>query len=202
LDFLGRIDHQVKLHGHRIELGEIEAKISSLDLVAATAVVVQSGSGAGPRLAAFYSAPAQVTPADVREGLRHSLPEYMVPAFIRRVDALPLTSSGKIDRKTLESFHPADADFQSSLPRLSPLEMEVAALFAELLGISQIGPEDDFFDRGGHSLLAVRLLSRLKARFGSAPTIRDFFGAPTVRAVALSLQPAFSSGEAKGPARQ
>ncbi|MBI5086018.1 MAG: amino acid adenylation domain-containing protein [Acidobacteria bacterium] len=195
LEFLGRIDQQIKLRGHRIELGEIEEAIRACPGVSDAAVVLQQHPVT--RIAAFYCGTATGGPAPqgLRTALRVCLPEYMVPALIHRLDAMPLTSSRKIDRKALETLNVAERELTQPCA-LNSLEAGVAGCFAEVLARQDIGPDDDFFDLGGHSLAAVRLMNRLKARYGSAPTIREFFGAATVRATAARIQ----AGE-KGAAR-
>ncbi|MBI5283026.1 MAG: amino acid adenylation domain-containing protein [Candidatus Solibacter usitatus] len=187
LEFLGRMDQQIKLRGHRIELGEIEAALQVCPGIAAAVVVLQEHPA--DRIAAFYCGTAAhaPTPDELRAALRASLPEHMVPALIRRVDALPLTTSGKIDRKALAALD-AGQEGHSGARGFTPLESDVAACFTEVLARRDIGPDDDFFDLGGHSLAAVRLMNRLMSRFGAAPTIREFFCAATVRDTAARIQ--------------
>jgi acyl-coenzyme A synthetase/AMP-(fatty) acid ligase/acyl carrier protein len=186
LEFLGRVDHQIKLRGHRIELGEIEALIRATPGVALAAAVLLVQPS--PRIAAFYScaSPVALAPEDVRSALRAELPAYMVPALIRRLEAFPMTVSGKIDRKALEALGSDLPEVAPSFP-LSALESEIHQLFAEVLDRTDFGPDDDFFDLGGHSLSAVRLINRLNQRFTPAFPLRDFFGAPCVRAVATAV---------------
>ena len=183
LEFLGRVDHQIKLRGHRIELGEIEALIRATPGVALAAAVLLVQPS--PRIGAFYScaSPVALAPEDVRSALRAELPAHMVPALIRRLESFPMTVSGKIDRKALEALGGDLPETAPSLP-LSPLESEIHRLFAEVLERTDFGPDDNFFDLGGHSLSAVRLVTRLNARFTPVLPLRDFFGAPCVRAVA------------------
>jgi acyl-coenzyme A synthetase/AMP-(fatty) acid ligase/acyl carrier protein len=186
LEFLGRVDHQIKLRGYRIELGEIEALIRATPGVALAAAVLLGQPS--PRIAAFYScaSPVALAPDDVRSALRAELPAYMVPALIRRLDVFPMTVSGKIDRKALEALGGDLPERAPSLP-LSTLESEIHQLFAEVLDRTDFGADDNFFDLGGHSLSAVRLSARLNARFTPVFPLRDFFGAPSVRAVAAAV---------------
>jgi amino acid adenylation domain-containing protein len=183
LEFLGRVDDQVKIRGFRIELGEIEAVLAGQAGVAQAAVVAREDQPGERRLVAYVvPAPgAAAGPAGLRDALARLLPGYMVPAAVVVVDALPLTASGKLDRRALPA-----PDFSASASRrepASPREEVLCDLFAQVLGIDQVGVQDSFFDLGGHSLLATVLLAQLANRFGVELPLKRFFSNPSVRAV-------------------
>ncbi|WP_326829867.1 amino acid adenylation domain-containing protein [Streptosporangium sp. NBC_01810] len=175
LEFLERRDFQVKIRGHRIELGEIETAIRSADGVRNTVVTADR-----QRLVAYVV--GQVEPGALQAHVAALLPDYMVPAVVMILDALPLTSNGKLDRKALpEPDFTATAEGRG--PR-DPREEVLCALFAEVLDVDSVGIDDSFFDLGGHSLLAVRLISRVRGALGVELSVRDVFDAPTVAGLA------------------
>ncbi|MFI5735097.1 amino acid adenylation domain-containing protein [Kribbella sp. NPDC051587] len=183
LEFAGRVDDQVKLRGFRIELGEVEAALTALPRVTQAAVMVREDQPGDRRLVAYLVGDAEVSA--VRDVLAQALPEYMVPSAFVVLDALPRTPNGKIDRKVL----PAPETPQVvSRPPAPGVESRVAELFADVLGVEP-GADDDFFALGGHSLLVVRLVNRLRDEFGAAVEIRDVFAAPTVARLAERLRP-------------
>jgi hypothetical protein len=189
IDFLGRVDHQVKLRGYRIELEEIEASISAHPEVRECAVAVRGEAGS-ERLIGYVVPPGPVSavsasfPDRIREFLGTRLPPYMVPATIAVVDALPKTPNGKVDRARLpEPSRLGGAGGPSANPPTTPTESAIAATWQELLGREHIGVHDNFFDLGGHSLMAIAIFGRLRT---SAPGLRlvDLFEHPTVHALA------------------
>lgn len=178
LEFLGRTDDQVKIRGQRIELGEISAALASLPEVALAAVIVHEHAPGDLRLAA-YLVPQHtgVPPADeIRTRLSRMLPEAMVPATYTTVPDLPLTPSGKLDRRSLPA--PAAPPTGSREPATSA-ERAVCGHVADVLGLERVGPDDDFFALGGYSLLAVRLVSVLRAELGLDVDVRAVIEAPT-----------------------
>ncbi|MCP4658786.1 MAG: amino acid adenylation domain-containing protein, partial [bacterium] len=186
LEYLGRIDHQVKLRGFRIELGEIESVLVSHEAVTA-AVVALRGAAEEARLVA-YLVPAGAEPdlGDLRRHLRSSLPEYMVPAAFVMLPALPLSPGGKVDRRALPEpgaarpeASPAGAD---AAPR-GELEEALAGVWRELLGMETVGLFDNFFDVGGHSLLLVQVRSRVRELLGRDIPLVDLFRYPTIRSL-------------------
>jgi aryl carrier-like protein len=192
LDFLGRVDHQVKLRGYRIELEEIEASISAHPEVRECAVAVRGDAGA-ERLIGYVVPQGAVSsvsasfPDRIREFLGTRLPLYMVPAAIAVLDALPKTPNGKVDRARLpEPSRVRGAGGPPAHPPSTPTEVAIAAVWQELLGRDQIGIHDNFFDLGGHSLMAIAIFGRLR---GNAPTLRlvDLFEHPTVHALAVFM---------------
>ena len=189
LDFVGRADQQVKVRGVRVELGEVEAALRRHPHVQdAVAAVVRAGSSAGERMVAYVERKAGCTldPHTVREQLANRLPQYMVPSAVVALDALPRTSSGKIDRRHLPAPDSATGHALYRAPRTAVEEI-LCELFAELLQVSRVGLDDDFFELGGHSMAALRLAGRLRAAWGSHLTIREVFEAPTVAGLAARL---------------
>ncbi|MFC0268729.1 non-ribosomal peptide synthetase [Kushneria aurantia] len=181
LEYLGRLDHQVKLRGQRLELGEIEAALLCCDAIAQVAVDVQ-GSAGEARLVAWVVAAAgfEVEPETLKRELAARLPDYMVPGVFVPLTALPLSANGKLDRKALPA--PPQQAVGAGLPA-TPRQQQIAELFAEVLGLARVGVEDNFFDLGGHSLSAVELVRRLNQTLGSALTVAALFEAPTVMAL-------------------
>ncbi|WP_332459822.1 amino acid adenylation domain-containing protein [Nocardiopsis gilva] len=178
LDFLGRTDDQVKIRGHRVEPSEVAAELEVHPGVRQAAVIADaSGPGGNKRLIGYAVCDEELL-AELRDHLKARLPDYMVPAALVAVDALPLTVNGKLDVRALPA--PAFTAAQESRPPRTPEERELCALFAEALGVERVGIDDDFFDRGGHSLLATRLIARARTALGAELAIRDLFEAPTV----------------------
>ncbi|WP_338933118.1 amino acid adenylation domain-containing protein [Streptomyces netropsis] len=180
LDYLGRIDDQVKVRGFRIELGEVEAALARCPEVAQAAVAVHEAAGGDKRLVGYVQPTADqpLETRDLRRRLSTILPDHMIPSFFQVVGRLPMTPNGKLDRDALP---PPDLAHRppSRGPR-GPYEEVLCGLFAEVLGLSRVGAEESFFELGGHSLLATRLLARVRAVLGGELTILDLFQAPTV----------------------
>ncbi|MFB7355013.1 non-ribosomal peptide synthetase [Streptomyces gardneri] len=190
LEFLGRIDHQVKLRGLRIELGEIESALSGHEDVAAAVVIVREDSPGDKRLVGYCVPAAGREPsvAALRARLRESLPDYMVPNWFVLLDALPLTPNGKVDRKALpepEGDRP-ETDDAYVAPR-TEVERIIAGIWSEVLGIDRIGVHDNFFHLGGHSLLATRVINQIDLLTGLEVSLRKFFLAPTVADVSAHV---------------
>jgi acyl-coenzyme A synthetase/AMP-(fatty) acid ligase/acyl carrier protein len=188
LNFLGRADHQVKIRGFRIELGEIEAVLMRHACVGQAAVVAREDRQ-GPQQLVGYIVPvagASADPVALRQYVAGLLPAYMVPAALVLLDTLPLTPNGKLDRKALPAPEFASAGAAPSTAQ----ETVLAGLFAEVLGLEQFGVEDSFFDLGGHSLSATRLISRIRSTFGVGLELDDVFDTPTVAGLAARLDTA------------
>src|SRR5690606_26886381 len=185
LEYRGRTDAQIKLRGFRIELGEIEAVLSAHPSVAECAVLLRE-----ERLAAYYvPAPgAAPEPASLAARLRAALPAYMVPTAWSPLAAMPLTHSGKLDRKRLPDPTAAPAGDRSAAPPRDAREQRLLEIWAELLGRSGLGIHDDFFEAGGHSLLALRLISRINAAYGTALGVSAVLAHPTVARQAALLR--------------
>uniref|UniRef100_UPI00292DE54A non-ribosomal peptide synthetase n=1 Tax=Kitasatospora brasiliensis TaxID=3058040 RepID=UPI00292DE54A len=185
VEFLGRIDGQIKLRGFRIEPGEIEAALSRHPAVRQVIVVAREDRPGDLRLVAYCTADPGLTPAELRAFAGTALPGYMVPAAVVLLDALPLNANGKVDRRALPAPDLA-ADDTGRAPR-DERERVLCALFGELLGIDDITIDDDFFALGGHSLLATRLVARARTELGVELAIGDLFQAPTVAALVARL---------------
>jgi surfactin family lipopeptide synthetase A len=190
LECLGRIDHQVKIRGFRIELGEIEATLSKLDQVSQCAVAVREDRPGDQRLVAYYVAKAgsEASITEWRNYLRSKLPEYMVPQHFVELEAMPLTPNGKVDRKALPA---PDAATTSRVEHIAPrdsIETKLLGIFSEVLKNSELGVTDNFFEFGGHSLLAVRLVSRIEKKFGRRIPLVALFNSPDVERIANILR--------------
>ncbi|MEM9594614.1 MAG: amino acid adenylation domain-containing protein, partial [Acidobacteriota bacterium] len=194
LDFLGRLDHQVKLRGFRIELGEIESALSGHGEVRMAVATVRDDSGddgsPDPRLVAYVETDrADLGPEELRDHVARTLPEHMVPRVFVVLDRMPLTPNGKVDRKALPA--PTSSALSGRSPYVAPrteAERRVASWMGELLGADEMGAEDDFFALGGHSLLAGRLAARVRSELGVAMGPRQLFDTPTVAALAAWIE--------------
>ncbi|QIS20127.1 non-ribosomal peptide synthetase [Nocardia terpenica] len=182
LEYHGRADEQVKLRGIRIETGEIEAVLTARPDIAHAAVIVRADRPGDQRLTGYLVAAEGVDPDPIviRQQLSRELPAYLIPSALVLLDRIPLTPNGKLDKRALPEPAVAEAGTQ---PR-TPAEALVCALFAEVLGVAAVGVDDNFFDRGGHSLLAGKLVARIKAVTPAGLGIQDVFECPTPAALA------------------
>jgi len=200
LDILGRTDFQVKVHGFRIELGEIETALLRMPEIAAAVVIVHADEAVGDRLVAYVVAAAgsSVDTAAVPGRLGALLPSYMVPSAFVVLDELPLTPHGKVDRRAL----PAPI-FEAGAYRAARTAAEhtVAGAYAEVLGVDQVGLDDDFFALGGNSLAATRVVARLSAVTGATIPVRVIFSAPTVEELAARMPRHTDAGTRPGLSR-
>ncbi len=192
LEYLGRSDDQVKLRGFRIELGEVEAVLAGLPGVGQAAVAVREDQPGDRRLAGYVvpAGGAVLDPRVLREACGRTLPGYMVPSAVTVLERLPLSANGKLDRRALPA--PEYAATASRLPATAR-EQALCEVFAQVLGLDQVGVEDSFFDLGGHSLLATRLVSRIRVVLGAEVPVRAVFEHPTpalLAAVADGAEPA------------
>ena len=187
IEYIGRSDHQVKIRGFRIELGEIEARLMAQDGVR-SAVVVAREAGAGRRLVGYVSGEASLDGSTLKTALSSVLPDYMVPVRIVVLDRLPLTPNGKIDRKALPAPDQLAASSEHVPPR-TPVEVALAAIWADLLRQPNIGVTDNFFELGGDSLTAVQLVSRIKRDLGHDLPLNRLFEMTTVETMAAALAP-------------
>ncbi|MEU2789928.1 amino acid adenylation domain-containing protein, partial [Streptomyces sp. NPDC007100] len=187
LDFAGRADEQVKIRGFRVELGEVESALASHPDVARAAAAVREDRPGDRRLIGYVvPEAADIDQHALREHLAKTLPDYMLPAAVVALEALPLTASGKLDRAALPA--PDRAERVSGRAPQSETEKALCALFAEVLGLERVGVDDNFFDLGGNSNLAMRLAARVRTEFGVELNMRLFFGASTPIGVARMLE--------------
>ncbi|ETX00693.1 MAG: hypothetical protein ETSY1_10315, partial [Candidatus Entotheonella factor] len=215
IEFLGRIDNQVKLRGFRIELGEIEAVLSQHARVRAAVVITREDSPGNPCLVAYVIPRGEtLTSGELRSFLKKKLPDYMIPATFVRLETLPLTPNGKVDRQSLPLPEAARSDLETTFvaPR-NPTEEKLASIWSEVLGIESIGAYDDFFNLGGNSLVATRILSRIESVFQANLSPHHLFENPTLAGLtqcleqhrrmgspSLSLQPMHREGNILLPA--
>ncbi|MFD2420538.1 non-ribosomal peptide synthase/polyketide synthase [Amycolatopsis pigmentata] len=190
LEFLGRVDDQVKVRGFRIELGEVEAALLRHPGVAETVVVRKDDGNGSARLVAYVTAADQAAPdtSDLREFLGKSLPDYMVPSAFFVLAELPRTPNGKVDKQALP-VRPDRPDLRNQfVPARTRTEAALADVVAEVLGIDRVGVTDNFFDLGGDSILSIRVVSRILAEHGVELTPRALFDCPTVGELAALVE--------------
>jgi amino acid adenylation domain-containing protein len=190
-EYLARLDTQVKLRGYRIELGEIEAALRSDERIADAVVSLRDDAPGGSALVAYLVAKegSAAEAAEIRSLLASTLPSYMIPAYFVPLATFPLTPNGKIDRKALPSPAPPEGggDRIVVAPR-DDLEARLAAIWREILGVSSLSVDDDFFELGGESLLAVQLFVRIEAELGRELPLATLFDAPTIEALARRIR--------------
>ncbi len=195
LEYLGRSDQQVKIRGYRVEPGEIEAALRAREDVGDCAVVAREDVPGDRRLVAYVA--GQARPDELRAHLRRTLPEHMVPSAFVMLDRLPMTPSGKLDRASLPAPDLAPAEDAYVAPR-SPVEEQLAAIWAEVLRVERVGRDSGFFELGGHSLLLLRLQARIRERMGQQVPVVDLFRFPTV----ASLSEHLGGGAEAAPAQR
>ncbi|NCE86016.1 non-ribosomal peptide synthetase [Pseudomonas sp. Q1] len=176
LEYLGRLDQQVKLRGFRVEPEEIEARLLAQEGIAQAVVLVREA-----KLIGYYTAPAGLDEQAVKTALAAELPEYMVPALLMRLDALPLSPSGKVDRRALPE---PVWQLREHVEPETPLQQQIAAIWREVLGLPRVGLRDDFFALGGHSLLATQIISRTRQACDVELPLRTLFEASELGAFA------------------
>ena len=189
IDFLGRIDHQVKLRGFRIELGEIEMALLTHDAVRECVAVVHGEQLDDRQLVAYVVVKpgAAATAADLRAHLYRTLPNHMVPAIIAMLSDLPRLTNGKLDRRSLPDPHPIAAARQQIAPR-DPVEQALVRIWERVLAVSPVGVTDDFFDLGGHSITAVKLVSAIQREFDRSLPLAQLLAHPTIERLAAVLR--------------
>jgi amino acid adenylation domain-containing protein len=187
LDFLGRVDQQVKVRGFRIELGEIKARLEQHPGVREAVVLVREDHPGEKRLAAYYVGGDDVGAEALRAHLSAELPDYMAPSAYVRLDRLPLTPNGKLDREALPAPEGSAHVRGGYEPPAGGAEEMLAQIWSELLGVARIGRNDNFFELGGHSLLAVTLIERLR-RQGLQVDVRTLFTSPTLAGLAAAAE--------------
>nr|QNL34618.1 SteC [Pseudomonas sp.] len=190
LEYLGRNDDQVKIRGMRIELGEIETRLNQLPGVNEAVLLAREDQPGQPRLVAYFTEQAGAEPlalGELRAQLLTQLPDYMVPAAFVRLEALPLTANGKVDRKALPKPDLAALPTREYAVPQGELEIALAQIWAEVLQVEQVGRHDHFFELGGHSLLAMRMVSLIRQRLGVELALSDLFADAQLSAVAEVL---------------
>ncbi|MEO6165513.1 MAG: amino acid adenylation domain-containing protein [Candidatus Binatia bacterium] len=189
IEFLGRMDDQVKIRGYRIEIGEVEAVLSQHPAVHAVAVLVREEQPGEKRLVAYVAADREALAiSELRGFSRKKLPEHMVPAVFVILQQLPINPNGKIDRHLLSSLVYQEAESPGTFvaPRTA-VERELVAIWAEVFGLEEVGVRDDFFDLGGHSLTAIRVINRIRDRLLVELPVRTVFDKPTIEDLALEI---------------
>ncbi|WP_415835597.1 condensation domain-containing protein, partial [Corallococcus soli] len=196
LEYLGRMDFQVKVRGFRIELGEVESALGEQPQVRDVVVVVREDAPGDKRLVAYVVAQSGQTAdaATLRGALKGRLPEYMVPSAFVVLEALPLNANGKVDRKALPKPEAGAERTQKYVAPRTKTEEALTNLWAQVLGVKQVGIQDSFFELGGHSLLATQAVSRIRTAFNVELPLRALFEAPTVEELALKVETARSAG--------
>jgi len=188
LEFLGRLDDQVKIRGFRIEPGEIEAALELHPDIRQAAVAAPEDGRGGRRLVAYIVATQRPSAGQLDAFLRKSLPDHCVPSAFAFIESLPLTASGKVDRRSLPDL--AELESRPTAEYVAPrdeVEEQIAAIWSELLGVERVGVFDDFFALGGHSLLATQAIMRIRKLHGDIP-LRVLLAAPTVASVAQAVR--------------
>jgi amino acid adenylation domain-containing protein len=195
LEYAGRNDFQVKIRGFRIELGEIEAKLAACDGVAEAAVIACEDAAGNKRLVAYVVSRDGVTleTSDIRAALSTELPDYMVPSAFVLLDAMPLTSNGKLDRNALPASDATALSVREYEAPRDEIEATLATIWQELLHVQQVGRHDNFFELGGHSLLAAQLVSRLRTALNVELPLRELFATSSLSALADSVRAAGAS---------
>ncbi|MBN7386003.1 non-ribosomal peptide synthetase [Mycobacteroides abscessus] len=194
LEYLGRADEQVKIRGFRIELGEIQAALADVDGVEQAAVIAREDRPGDKRLVGYFIGTGE--PAELRAALAKRLPPYMVPAALVRLEALPLTVNGKLDKRALPA-----PDYDDAARYRAPanaVEEAVAGIYAQVLGVERVGTDDSFFDLGGDSISAMRVVAAINTSFDAQLAVRTLFEAPSVRSLSGYLDGA-AGAPANGP---
>jgi acyl carrier protein len=190
LQFIGRVDHQVKVRGFRIELEEIEQALRTNERVSDAVVLVTEDAGADKRLVAYVVAArgTELTGSDLRESLTSRLPAYMLPSAFVMLDTLPLTPNGKLDRRALPrvEHQGTDLSVDFAAPR-GFLEESIAKVWCSLLKLERVSVQDNFFELGGHSLLAAKLISNLRRDMNISLKLIDVFQSPTIASLAALI---------------
>ncbi|MHC5933218.1 non-ribosomal peptide synthetase [Nostoc sp.] len=197
LEFLGRIDHQVKVRGFRIELGEIEGLLRQHPRVRETVVMAREDVPGDQRLVAYVLSEPDATPipSELRSYLKQHLPEYMLPSAFVLMDALPLTTNGKVDRRALPAPDQTRPELQETFVAPStPIQQMLAGIWAQILGLEKVGIHDDFFELGGHSLLATQVISQIRKVFQQELPLRCLFEQPTIARLAKGIEKATKAG--------
>ena len=188
IEYIGRIDNQIKLRGLRIEISEIEAVLLQFPDITDAVVISQENTTGDTQLIAYLVTHSEhLSPSTIRQFLQNKLPSYMIPTRFVFLESLPLTPNGKIDRKALPIADTNINDTNFVAPR-DIIEKQLSIIWSEILGIKSFSIQDNFFEIGGHSLLAVRLMSSIKQQFGQSLPLATLFGSPTIEQLANLLR--------------
>ncbi len=191
LEYVGRADEQVKIRGYRIELGEVRAALAGVDGVGQAVVIAREDRPGDRRLVGYVTGTADS--AEIRAALAQRLPAYMIPAAVVALPALPLTPNGKLDTRALPAPHYRDADHYRA--PATPTEHILADIYAQVLGLERVGVNDSFFDIGGNSLTAMRLIATINTRLDAGLSVRTLFDAPSVRGLSRQMGADAGPGE-------
>ncbi|MCK4258972.1 MAG: amino acid adenylation domain-containing protein, partial [Halanaerobiales bacterium] len=189
IEFVGRMDNQVKLRGFRIELGEIENKLLNHKFVKEAVVVDQKDETGNMYLSAYFLSDCEISNSEFRNHLSHELPEYMIPSYFIRLEQLPLTLNGKVDKRALPKPDNNILTNEYIAPR-NEIEEKLANIWVEILGVKKVGITDNFFELGGHSLKATSLVSRINKDMDVELPLREIFKTPTITELAKKISSA------------
>ncbi|WP_374015856.1 amino acid adenylation domain-containing protein [Paenibacillus thiaminolyticus] len=187
IEYLGRIDHQVKIRGYRIELGEVESALMKVEPVLEATVIAHEGEDGFSQLCAYVVGNDSLTVEQIRYALLQELPSYMIPTHFIKLEQMPLTPNGKINRKALPA---PEKSMQTGTDYVTPrtiVEIELAAIWEEILGLENVGVTNNFFDLGGHSLKVLQLIREISKRMGMNLPYRVVFDAPTIETMAQQI---------------
>ncbi|WP_339298227.1 amino acid adenylation domain-containing protein [Paenibacillus sp. FSL R5-0623] len=187
IEYVGRTDDQVKVRGFRIELGEIEAQLQKVEGIRKTTVFARENASREKQLCAYYEADRELPAAELKSVLSQELPAYMIPAYLIQLERLPLTTNGKVDRRSLPAPEESLLPGEGHTPPRTPLEASLAEIWKSVLGLEHIGVQDNFFDLGGHSLRATTLVSKVHQELNVELPLRDVFRYSTIEEMALAL---------------
>lgn len=198
LEFMGRVDHQVKIRGHRIEMEEIEGALCELEVVQNAVVTVRERAGEDKRLVGYIipRIGSQPTSATLRAALSAHLPDHMIPTTFVLLERFPLTPNGKVDRRALPDIGQVPALMEAAhASPASPTEEHIIQIWKEVLAIDQLTVTDNFFDLGGHSLLAIQVVSRLNEVFKKEFSVAALFESPTIAKLATLIDSQSTDGQ-------
>ncbi len=187
IEFLGRLDYQVKIRGFRIELGEIESRLLSYDGVKEAVVIDREGNDGNKYICGYITAAKTIDLEALKRHLAEELPEYMIPAYIKQLEAIPMTQNGKVDRRSLPEPTSIVAEKEYVAPE-SEIEEKLCQLWKEVLGIERVGINDSFFELGGHSLKATTLVAKIHKIFDVEVHLMEIFKSPTIKALASYIE--------------
>ncbi|HEX7956271.1 MAG TPA: phosphopantetheine-binding protein, partial [Pyrinomonadaceae bacterium] len=195
VEFLGRVDQQIKIRGYRLEPGEVEAAIKRMPGVREAVVVAREDVPGEKRLLAYFTAESDVSVNELRRHVKECLPEHMIPSAFVWLEALPLTPSGKVDRRVLPAPDRVRPELENEYePPQTPVEEELCGIWSRVLGLERIGVNDNFFALGGHSLLAVQVMSRVQEALQLELPLRLLFEFPTVAQLSAAIEEVRSTG--------